>query len=66
VHDLIDLGGEDVLSFMTALGRPLAQTRQETQFLEWCHISSVRNNKTVRIRSFLDKGRAFEAAGLSQ
>ena len=66
VHDLIDLGGEDVLSFMTLSGRPLAQTQQETQFLEWCHISSVRNSKTVRIRSFLDKERAFEAAGLSE
>jgi ketosteroid isomerase-like protein len=66
VQDLIDLGGEDVLSVMTALGRPLGQTQQETQFLEWCHISSVRNNKAVRIRSFLDKERAFEAAGLSE
>ena len=66
VHDLIDLGGEDVLSVMTALGRPLGQTQQETQFLEWCHISSNRNNKTVRIRSFLDRERAFEAAGLKE
>jgi ketosteroid isomerase-like protein len=65
VVDLVDLGGEDVLSVMTALGRPLGQTQQETQFLEWCHISTVRNNKVIRIRSFLDKGRAFEAAGLS-
>ena len=66
VHDLIDLGGEDVLSVMTALGRPLGQTQQETQFLEWCHINSVRNEKAVRIRSFLDKERAFEAAGLKE
>lgn len=65
MHDLIDLGGEDVLSFLTALGRPLCQTQQETQFLEWCQILSVRNNKAIRIRSFLDKERAFEAAGLS-
>jgi ketosteroid isomerase-like protein len=66
VRDLIDLGGEDVLSLMTALGRPLGQTQQETQFLEWCQINSVRNNKVIRVRSFLDKKRAFEAAGLSE
>jgi ketosteroid isomerase-like protein len=66
VHHLIELGGEDVLSVMTALGRPLGQTQQETQFLEWCHITLVRNNKVIRVRSFLDKKRAFEAAGLSE
>jgi ketosteroid isomerase-like protein len=66
MHDLIDLGGEDVLSVMTAHGRPLGQTQQETQFLEWCHIGSVRNNKVIRTRSFLDKQRAFDAAGLSE
>ena len=66
VHHLIDLGGEDVLSHATAYGRPLGQTQQETQFLEWCHITSVRNSKVIRVRSFLDKKRAFEAAGLSE
>ena len=63
VHQLIDLGGEDVLSHATAYGRPLGQTQQD---LEWCHITSVRNNKVIRVRSFLDEKRAFEAAGLSE
>jgi hypothetical protein len=51
---------------VTTVGRPLGQTEQETQFFEWVHIQTVRDNKIIRIRSFLDKERAFEAAGLSE
>ncbi len=66
IHELIDLGGDDVLAVITALGHPLGATDRETQFLNWCFIMTLRDGKTVRIRSFLDKARAFEAAGLRE
>jgi len=51
---------------MTISGRPLGQTAQETQFLDWAWISSVRDGKVTRVRSFFDKEKAREAAGLSE
>ena len=65
-HELIDLGGDEVLSVLTVGGRPLAQTEQETQWLDWAWIVSVREGKITQVRSFLDKDRALEAAGLSE
>jgi ketosteroid isomerase-like protein len=65
-QELIDLGGDDVLSVLKVGGRPLGQTDQETRFLDWAWIVSVREGKITRVRSFLDMARAFEAAGLSE
>jgi ketosteroid isomerase-like protein len=65
-HEFIDLGGDEVLSVSTMGGHPLGQTDQETQFLDWAWIVSVRNRKMTRVRSFFDKDRAYEAAGLSE
>jgi ketosteroid isomerase-like protein len=65
LHEIIDLGGDDVLSLLTIAGRPLGQTAEETQLLDWAWIVSVRDGKTTRVRSFFDKEKALEAAGLS-
>jgi ketosteroid isomerase-like protein len=66
VHEIVDLGGTDVLPVITIKGPPLGQTTGETQLFKWCLIDTVRNGKITRIRSFLDEGRAREAAGLSE
>jgi ketosteroid isomerase-like protein len=65
-RELIDLDGDEVLSVLTVGGRPLGQTDEETQFLDWAWIVSVREGKITHVRSFLDKDRAFEAAGLAE
>ena len=65
-RELIDLGGDEVLSVLTVGGSPLGQTDQQTQFLDWAWIVSVRDGKITHVRSFLDKDRAFEAAGMSE
>lgn len=66
IHEAIDLGGDDALVVTTVSGHPLAATSRETQFLNWAFILTFRNGKIVRIRSFFDKARALEAAGLSE
>ena len=65
-HEVIDLGGDEVLSVLTIGGHPLGQTDQETQILAWAWIVSVREGKITQVRSFFDMARAFEAAGLSE
>jgi hypothetical protein len=52
------------LSVFTVSSRPLGQTDAQTQIFDWAWIVSVRDEKITRVRSFFDKGRAFEAAGL--
>lgn len=66
VVDMIEVSEEEVLCVMTVKGHPLGQAGGETQFFEWCHLTKYRDGKVVRIRSFLDKARAFEAVGLSE
>jgi len=65
-HEIIDLGGDEVLSVLTISGLPLGQTDAQTQILDWAWIVSVRDGKIARIRSFMDKDRAFEAVGLRE
>jgi ketosteroid isomerase-like protein len=65
-HELIDLGGDRVLSILTVRGRPLGQTDQETQFLDWAWIVSVQQGKITHVRSFFERERALQAAGLSK
>jgi ketosteroid isomerase-like protein len=65
-HQLIDLGGNEVLSVLRVGGRPLGQTDRETQFLDWAWIVSVRDGKITHVRSFFDTDKAVEAAGLSE
>jgi ketosteroid isomerase-like protein len=64
IHDVIDLGEHDVLAITTVAGHPLGATTRETQFLNWAFVLTFREGKIVRIRSFFDKARAFEAVGL--
>ncbi len=66
LREIVDLGGDEVLSVLTVTGRPLAETDARTQFFDWAWIVSVRDGKIARVRSFLDKDRAFEAAGLRE
>jgi ketosteroid isomerase-like protein len=54
------------LSVFTVSSRPLGQTDAQTQIFDWAWIVSVRDEKITRVRSFFDKGRAFEAAGLRE
>jgi ketosteroid isomerase-like protein len=63
---LIDLGGDDALAVTTVTAHPLGATERETQFLDWTFIITLREGKVFRIRSFFDKAKAFEAAGLSE
>ena len=65
-EELIDLGGEEVLSLLKVGGRPLGQTDRETQILNWAWIVSIREDKITRVRSFFDRDRALETAGLRQ
>jgi hypothetical protein len=66
IDELVDLGEDDVLSLLSVSGPPAGQTEERTQFLSWAQIMSVRDGKIVRVRSFLDEARAFEAAGLRE
>lgn len=63
-QEIIDLGRNRVLAVLTMGGRPLGQTDEETHFLNWAWLVSVRDGKISDVRSFLDKASAFEAAGL--
>jgi ketosteroid isomerase-like protein len=65
-HEITDLEGGEVLSVFTVSSRPLGQTDAQTQIFDWAWIVSVRDEKITRVRSFFDKGRAFEAAGLRE
>src|SRR6478672_5952583 len=64
--EVIDLGGDEVLSVLTVSGHPLGQTDEEAHFLNWAWIVSIRDGQTMRIRSFLDIDTAFAAAGLAE
>jgi len=64
-HELIDLGGSEVLSVLTVGGHPLG-TDERTHFLDWAWIVSVREGKISQVRSFFDRSKAFEAAGLAE
>jgi ketosteroid isomerase-like protein len=64
IDELVDLGDEDVLSLLTVSGPPAGDNDRQPQFLNWAQIMSVRDGKIVRVRSFLDEAKAFEAAGL--
>ena len=66
IDELVDLGGDDVLSLLTVSGPPADGTDRQTHFLSWAQIMSVSEGKIVRVRSFLDEARAFEAAGLRE
>jgi ketosteroid isomerase-like protein len=48
-HEVIDLGGDDVLAVTTVSGHPLWATSRETQFLNWALTLTLRNGKIVRI-----------------
>src|SRR5687768_9785053 len=41
VHEVIELGPNELLAVTTALGRPLNQPGGDTQFFNWCLIGSV-------------------------
>ena len=64
--EITDLGGGEVLSVFKVSSRPLGQTDAQTQILDWAWIVSVREEKITCVRSFFDKDRAFEAAGLRE
>ena len=64
IHEIVDLGGDDVLVVTTASAHPLGDTQRETQFLDWTFILTLRDGQIAVYRSFFDKQRAFEAAGL--
>ena len=66
MREIVDLGGDEVLSVLTVTALPLGQTDARAQFFDWAWIASVRDGKIARVRSFLDKDRALEAAGLQQ
>jgi len=66
IHEFIDLGGDDVLVVTTASGHPGGDTKRDTQFLDWTFIITLREGKIAAYRSFFDKARALEAAGLSE
>jgi ketosteroid isomerase-like protein len=65
IHEIIDLGRNDVLVVTTVSGHPLGDTQRDAQFLNWAFILTLREGKIAVYRSFFDRERAFEAAGLS-
>ena len=66
IHEIVDLGEDDVLVVTTAHGHPLGDTVQETQFIDWTFINTLREGKIAAYRGFFDRATAFEAAGLSE
>ena len=66
LKEVIDLGGEEVLAVTTFSAHPLAATERETQFRDWSFIITLREQKVFRIRSFIDKAEALQAAGLRE
>ena len=62
--EITDLGGGEVLSVLKVSSRPLGQTDAQTQIFDWAWIVSIQEGKITRVRSFFDKDRAFETAGL--
>ena len=66
IHDLRDLGEGRVFALTTFSGEPGASSSGRTQMLDWAFVANIRKGKVTQIRSFLDKDRALEAAGLSE
>jgi ketosteroid isomerase-like protein len=66
IDDTIDLGQEEVLLVLTLKGQLHGHSESDTrtQVLNWCNIATVRDGKLFRNRSFFDKERALQAAGL--
>ncbi len=64
VRQLLDLDDDQVFAETTAHGSG-GVSGAEVE-LPWCFIVSLRDGNLARIRSFLDKGRALQAAGLSE
>ena len=65
LKEVIDLGDEDVLMFTKIRGQLAGQGAADTE-LDWCVMNTIRGGKVTRIRSFFDRNRALEAAGLSE
>ena len=65
LQEVIDLGEEDVLMFAKIRGQLTGQGAAETE-LDWCVMNTIRGGMVTRIRSFFDRKRALEAAGLSE
>jgi SnoaL-like domain len=55
IHEIVDLGGDDVLVVTTAHGHPLGETERETQFLDWTFINTLREEKIAVYRSSDEK-----------
>jgi ketosteroid isomerase-like protein len=64
LDEVIDLGGEEVLVIVKLHGQLQEQGGAGTE-LVWYVLNTIRAEKVVRVRSFFDKDRALEAAGLS-
>jgi ketosteroid isomerase-like protein len=62
---VIDLGGDEVLAIVRLHGQLQEQGEAGTE-LVWYVLNTIRSGKLVRVRSFFDKDRAFEAAGLER
>jgi ketosteroid isomerase-like protein len=64
LDEVIDLGGDEVLVILKLHGQLQEQGGAGTE-LVWYVLNTIRAGKLVRVRSFFDKDRAFDAAGLS-
>ena len=62
VEETLD-GGDDVVVFLRYRGRG-SESGAEVEAL-MAHVWTVRNGKAIRLRQFLDREQALEAAGLS-
>ena len=66
VHEVTDLGDDQVLVVTTFFSELAAARGAETAVLDWCFIARIHDRQVVRLRSFLDRARALEAAGLRE
>ena len=66
VHDVVDLGNDKVLAVTTFSGQPAGAAEGQTSFIDWCLISRFEDRRVIELHSFLDKARAYDAAGLSE
>jgi len=62
VEDLVDAGGDDVLFLYRLRGRGKGSGAPVDEKPGWLY--TIRGGKAVRIRLYLDRAEAFEAAGL--
>jgi ketosteroid isomerase-like protein len=63
VDEIID-GGQLVVGAVTMHGRGMGSGVQVAQTM--FHVFEIREAKIVRLREYLDRGQALEAAGLSE